>query len=208
MEVSDEPFALVEPAESEGKEEKSPPSRAKKIALSGLLAVTVVGLGFLAYAGWSVATEKDATLTAPDTIGTLKLDSSEEGRSTSDYLQSALAAEIGLDKAAGGIYTDGSANKILFFGGTALIWSPQSDLQTAFDLTADDSSPVTSLHDVDPGILGGEMKCGNTKVDETAMSVCGWADHGSIAMAMFPGRPNAESATLMVQIREAAQKRN
>jgi hypothetical protein len=208
VEISDEPFALVEPADPVA-EEKTPPSRAKKIVLSGLLAVTVAGLGFLSYVGWSVASEKDTTISTPEKIGNLTLDSSADGRSTADYLQSALAAEVGLDKGIGGVYAEGSTDKkVLFFGGTALIWSPKSDLKTAFDLIGDDSAPITALHDVDPGSLGGEMMCGNTKVDETTMTVCGWADHGSLAMAMLTGVPETESATLMRQLRDATQKRN
>ena len=58
------------------------------------------------------------------------------------------------------------------------------------------------------GKLGGTMKCGTTVTDDGNMSVCGWADHGSLALAMFPNRSQDESAKLLVQIRDASQKRN
>jgi len=40
------------------------------------------------------------------------------------------------------------------------------------------------------------------------MPVCGWADHGSLALAMFPGRSVDDSARLFVDIRSAAQTRH
>ena len=52
------------------------------------------------------------------------------------------------------------------------------------------------------------MKCGTTKSDGTDMPVCGWADHGSLALAMFPGRTETDSAKLLQDIRSAAQTRS
>ncbi|WP_067497102.1 hypothetical protein [Actinoplanes sp. TFC3] len=206
MEISAEPFALIEAADEEHEEQK-PRSRTKTIVLASLLAVALAGAGAIGYAGWRIAAEKDATLTAPQSVGNLKLDTSEQGKSTADYLQTALSAEVDLDNAVGGVYSDGSANDVLFFGGTTLIWTPGSDLETAFELISDDQGAVTGLHDVPAGKLGGTMKCGKTKTDDADMSVCGWADHGSLALAMFPGRPEPEAATLLQQIRDASQTR-
>jgi hypothetical protein len=39
------------------------------------------------------------------------------------------------------------------------------------------------------------------------MAVCGWADHGSIALMMFPGRAVDESGNLLRAIREEIQTR-
>ena len=47
------------------------------------------------------------------------------------------------------------------------------------------------------------MKCGTTKTDAGDLTVCGWADHGSLALAMFDNRSEAEAAPLMRQIRDA-----
>jgi hypothetical protein len=40
------------------------------------------------------------------------------------------------------------------------------------------------------------------------MTVCGWADHGSLAVAMFPGRGIDESAGLLRKMRDAMQRRD
>jgi hypothetical protein len=207
VEIAPEPFQLTEPVNEEP-EQKEPRSRTKTIVLGSLLAVTLASAGILGYAGWRISSQKDATLTAPPQIGTFKLDTSDNGRSTADYLQTALSAEVDLDEAVGAVYSAGDGKDVLFFGGTTLFWTPESDLDTAFELVSDDQGSVNGLHEVPAGPLGGTMKCGTTKSDGTDMPVCGWADHGSLALAMFPGRTEPDSAKLLQEIRSAAQERS
>ena len=77
----------------------------------------------------------------------------------------------------------------------------------SFSVVSDAQGAVTGLHQVPAGPLGGTMKCGTTKADGADMPVCGWADHGSLALAIFPGRSVDDSAKLFVDIRSAAQAR-
>ena len=207
MEIATDPFPLTEAA-GEEKEERKPRSRTKTIVLSAMLAVGLAGASVLGYVGWRIASQKDATLTVPANVAGFTIDSSDEGRNTAEYLQTALSADVQLDRAVGAVFTDGSANDILFFGGTTLFWTPEDDLVTAFNLVSDEQGSVTGLHDVPAGPLGGTMKCGTTKADDTDMPVCGWADHGSLALAMFPGRTVDDSAKLLGEIRSAAQTRH
>lgn len=183
-------------------------SRVRRLLLASLLAVTAAAVLALAYTGWRIGTQKDATLTTPATIGALRLDESEDGRSTADYLQTALAAEVELDKAVGAVYLDGSGKNVLFLGGTGLIWTPGSDLDTAFGLITDKQGAVEGLHEVDAGALGGTMKCGTTKSDTGDLTVCGWADHGSLALALFVDRSEPDSAALLREIRKTIQTRD
>jgi hypothetical protein len=213
--VESQPFEIGEPFElsvmgdeDDEPAESKPRSRARRIVMAVLLAIVVFGGGALAYAGWQIRSQKDATLSVPPTIGALRLDDSEDGKTTADYLQTALSAEVDLDKAVGAVYNDSSNHSILFFGGTTLIWSPEKDLDTAFGLISDNQGAVTGLHKVDAGKLGGTMKCGTTKSDDGTLAVCGWADHGSLALAMFPGRSESDSAKLLLDIRDATQKRS
>ncbi|MEV6601585.1 hypothetical protein AB0M36_32735 [Actinoplanes sp. NPDC051346] len=206
-EIAPEPFPLTEPAEQEAKD-NAPPSRAKTIVLRSLLAVSLLGAGIIGYAGWRIADQKDATLTVPPQVNGLALNTSENGRSTAEYLQTALSADVELDKAIGAVYSDGSGKDVLFFGGTTLLWTPENDLDTALELISDAQGAVVGLHDVSAGPLGGTMKCGTTKSDGVDMPVCGWADHGSLALAMFPGRTETDAAGLLRDIRGAAQTRH
>ena len=96
----------------------------------------------------------------------------------------------------------------MIFGGTTLIWQPERDLDRLFELVADDEGAVTDVREVPAGNLGGLMKCGTTKTEEGDLAVCGWSDHGSAVLAMFPGRTVDEAASLLRTIREAIQTRS
>jgi len=210
-----QPFEIGEPfgLSVSGDDDQSPEPEAgrrsplRRIVLLALLVVAVAALGTIGYTAWQMTSQKDATLSAPDTIGPLRLDKSDDGQQTADYLRTALDASVTLHQTVGGVYTDGSGQHILFFGGTATIWSPESQLDNAFALISDKQGAVTGLHQVDAGKLGGTMKCGTTKSDDGSLSVCGWADHGSLALAMFPNQPESVAAPLLRQIRDATQKR-
>lgn len=208
IEVGDGPFDLT------GTDETPPvakpaSSRTRTVVLSAMLAVSLAGATVIGYTGWRIASQKDATITAPKDVAGLVIDESDNGRQTAEYLATALSADVDFDQAVGAVYTDlGRADRgVLFFGGTTLIWTPGSDLDTAFELVADDQGAVTGLDDVSPGPLGGTMKCGSTRSDDGDITVCGWADHGSLALALFPNRPVNESAALMRTLRSAAQTR-
>ena len=207
--MSEAPIEIghVELTEEPPEEPSRPRSRLRLIVLSAVLVVAVAGAAVLAWSAYQIASQKDAKLTAPAQIGSLRLDDSDDGRSTADYLQTALAAEVDLDQAVGAVYRDGSGKNVLFFGGTTLFWTPESDLHTAFGLISDNEGAVTDLHEVPAGKLGGTAKCGTTKSEDGDLAVCGWADHGSLALAMFPSRPVSEAAPLLIQIREAAETR-
>ncbi|GGN87017.1 hypothetical protein GCM10010112_69200 [Actinoplanes lobatus] len=205
---SDNAFGLTAAESDDTDRPTKPRSRTRTIVLASLLAVTVAGAGTMAVFGWRINSQRNTTLATPTSIGSLTLDDSEEAAATADYLQTALSAEIPMTKAVGAVYTGADKKSVLFFGGTSLFWSPSSELGTAFDLVGDDQGAVTGISDVEAGDLGGTMKCGVTHSSEGDLTVCGWADHGSLALAMFPNRTPAEAAPLMLQIRSATQTRS
>jgi hypothetical protein len=209
--MSDSPIDIgpVERIEEPPAEASMSRRQIRRVLLIVLLVVAIAGLSVLGYTAWQISTQKDATLVAPAQVGTLSLDQTDDAKSTADYLQTALAAEVDLDKTVAGVYQDSAAadKDVLFFGGTTLFWTPENDLDTAFNLITDNQGAVTNLHDVSAGHLGGTMKCGTTKSDNGDLTVCGWADHGSLALAMFTDRTPADSATLLRQLREAAESR-
>src|SRR5690242_2248873 len=83
-----EPFDLT-PSVDEGDEQREGKSRSpiRRVILLALLVIALGGLGTLGYAAWQVGTQKNATLSTPDQIGTLRLDTSDDGQQTADYLQ-------------------------------------------------------------------------------------------------------------------------
>ncbi|WP_229076473.1 hypothetical protein [Actinoplanes sp. DH11] len=207
VEIAAGPFRLVETTDQEREQTTGSRRKIRTVLLIALLTITLAGAATLGYVAWQVNTQRHTTLSIPASIGNLKLDDSEEATSTADYLQSAISAEITMDKAVGGVYSGDDKKSVLFFGGTALFWTPDSELENAFTLLGDEEGSVTGIHEVDAGSLGGTMKCGSTTADGTPLSVCGWADHGSLAVAMFLDRPETEAAPLLREIRTATQTR-
>lgn len=186
------------------------PSRRRLIVLGALAVVGLAGAGVLGTAGMRISSQKDATLSPPEQVAGFRRDDSENARGTAEYLRDALAAEAQLDKTVGVIYTDpaDADRSVLLSGGTALIWTPGRDLDTIFGLLKDDAGQVTGIADYPAGDLGGELRCGVTTTADDESAVCGWGDHGSLALALFPGRTAAESAPIMLQFRNAIQKRS
>jgi hypothetical protein len=203
-----EPVDVTPPPDRDD-ESPRPRSRRRTIALGAVAAVGLVAVGGLGWFGSGILREKDATLATPERIGTFVRDDSERAKSTADDLRSAFEAGIDLDKSVGAVYTDpASANRsVLLFGGTTLLWSPEKDLDTLFGLMADDAGDVTDVRELEPGDLGGVLKCGKTTADGSDISVCGWADHGSVAIGLFPGRGQDEAGTLLRDVRAAVQSR-
>ncbi|MDW5327329.1 hypothetical protein [Plantactinospora sp. KLBMP9567] len=187
-----------------------PSSRRRKIVLGSVLAVTLAGAAVLGSVSWRILQQKDATLAAPVEVAGLTRDESEGARATIEYLRTAVNAEINFAESFGAVYADpaGPDRSVLLFGGTTLVWQPERDLDRLFDLASEEDSTVAGVHEVDAGVLGGVMKCGTAPIRDGQLVFCGWADHGSIAMGMFPGRSLDESAALLRDIRDTVQSRD
>ncbi|MCI4062222.1 hypothetical protein MRQ36_06420 [Micromonospora sp. R77] len=208
VELTDEPIRLSMREPDDGPERK-PRSRRGRVVLAFALAAGLAGAGALAAGGWRVLQQKDTRVGTPAAVAGLTRDDSDRARSTADYLRDGFAADIDLDRSFGTVYSDPADPKrsVLIFGGTTLLWQPERDLDSLFGLMADETGKVTGLHEVTAGRLGGVMKCGRTAGDGGDFAVCGWADHGSVVIAMFPGRSVDDSATLLRRLREGMQTR-
>lgn len=172
---------------------------------AGIAAAITLGPSYL-----RILDQKDATLATPERAAGLTLDDTEPARGTADYLRTALAADLGLDNTVGGVYTDPDApsRSVIFVGGTTLLRSPEKDLDRALSLLSDEASAVTGVRSFPSGELGGVLKCGTTTADGSALTVCGWADHGSIALVLFPDRSIDDSASLLRDMRIEIQHRD
>lgn len=211
VELTEEPIQLSTRDTGGDPEERSGGwSRRRKIGWTVALVVGLAGAGVLGVGGWRVAQQKDTRLTSPERVAGLTRDDSERAKSTADYLRSGLAADIDLDRSFGTVYRDPADDKrsVLVFGGTTLLWQPERDLDSLFGLMSDETGAVTGLREVPAGKLGGVMKCGSTSGEGGDFAVCGWADHGSVVMAMFPGRSVTDAGTLLADLRTEMQSRN
>ena len=151
--------------------------------------------------------QSDTTIKSPGKVGGFTLDTSDGAKDAAEYIRDAIASEVSLDSSYGLIYHEGDTNAILV-AGTARIWKPDASLKAAFDVVTDEKGGVRDVQDVNPGPLGGTMRCGVTKVDDADLSVCGWADNGSLGVALFSARSAADSAKAMLDLRNAVEHRD
>jgi hypothetical protein len=117
-------------------------------------------------------------------------------------LSAALTGEIDLDTAVAAFYLDPTDEErlVLLAGGTGALRHPAEALDDAFG-QAGTGMTITGVSDVDAGPMGGTARCGETTMEEMVAAVCGWADHGSVVLAIFLNRPASEGAGLLRDIR-------
>src|SRR5688572_26394991 len=118
------------------------------LALVGLAGVTVVGV-----AGARIIQQKDAVLSPPDSLGSLVRDRSVNANDTATDLGTALAAGIELKDRMSVVYKDRDSDdrSVFLFGGTALLFSPEKDLDEVLRLIGQPAGD--GMREVDSGEL-------------------------------------------------------
>lgn len=205
-------FKLQHPEEEEQSATRSRRPAALKIAMAVLGAVAIALAITTGPAIVRIFKQKDATLHMPDQVSDLKRDDSPLAKEHASDLVAILQAQISdLKSSVGAVYEGPSgdaSHSIMIFGGTTLLWNPERELDTVLAFISESGEDsLKELAAVEPGPLAGVMKCGTTQMDDSPMAICGWADHGSIAVALFPGRSTSDAANLMRSLRSAAEKR-
>lgn len=190
-----------------------PPKKGKGLKIT----FSIIGAVFLICAIaacvflYPVFSEGSAHVSAPATLpGDLKKDDSAEMQKVVDEMESDLRNDVGsVDEVAAGIYSSGDPQKlVIIVAATSTILFPDSELDDAFKGFNDSSNAgLTTQTEYDAGKFGGKLKCSTGTSDEVKMTLCAWADHGSVGIGVFINRDSAESAAMFVQIREAVQTR-
>jgi hypothetical protein len=149
--------------------------------------------------------EYPATINLPQTVaGLTKVDNAELNKTANDTALQ-IKNDTNADSAVAGYYApSGDMTKAVgLIGATGRITDPEGELDDAFA----GEMAVSGVQDVDAGPLGGDMRCGNTANNGQALTVCGWADGGSLMLGIFANRSLTDSATLFRQIRGEILKR-
>jgi hypothetical protein len=178
-------------------------------SLATLLAALAVTGFVLGPTVWQVVREGNAALTPPRQLADMSIAQNDKVTDTVEYMRTAVGARVALKQTVGAVYVGpgGDGRAVIFVGGTGVLWSPERNLDRLFTLVSDDEGSVDGVRAQQSGPLGGVLKCGTTNTGGAPMAVCGWADHGCVAIALFPGRTIEESASLMLELRGNAQRR-
>ncbi|GAA2625686.1 hypothetical protein GCM10010399_66450 [Dactylosporangium fulvum] len=156
---------------------------------------------------YPVFSESGAHVTAPPTLpGKLTKQDDRDMQKLVDQMENDLKTGLGTtDEVAVGIYSDGDLDKIVVLVAAAsVILFPDTELDNAFK----GFSTLGASTEYDPGKWGGTLKCATGTSDNTKMTMCAWADHGSLGIGVFNNRGESESAALFRDIRDIVQSRS
>ncbi|MDG6108136.1 hypothetical protein Daura_45870 [Dactylosporangium aurantiacum] len=161
-----------------------------------------------------VSQQSDTTVSTPPQVGPFTLFSTDDATQTAEYVRDAVVTQVSLDKSVGAIYRDqngpSEVRTVILVAGTGRIWKPERSLEAAFKAVAGPDpgdAGIRDVHDVDAGELGGVARCGEIVDKDGSMAVCGWADNGSLGVALFPGRQMTDAEKALLQLRPAVEKR-
>jgi hypothetical protein len=148
--------------------------------------------------------EGNAKLSTPQTVAGLQLSTNDQLKAAAEQMKTQMNQDVkNATSSIGAFYSDPSdPTKIVMIAGvTGTVADPNKELNDAFSSMGTGGLPVSNIHDVDPGSLGGSAKCGEGSTQGQPLVVCAWADHGSLAMIVFFNRDAASSEPLFRQIR-------
>jgi hypothetical protein len=127
--------------------------------------------------------EKTITLVEPAKLGGRPKLTDPQFADAAKGLKESLASAPGATDAVGGMWGDPSDQDIVMAAAAkAPIKDPKREISGLMMGAGVGGMKLTGLADVDPGPLGGEAKCGNTKMEGVQMAVCLWTDNGSFGM--------------------------
>ncbi len=163
------------------------------------------GCGGFWYARPYLSDQYPATLSTPDQVAGLARSAESGLEDAAVQMAATMSGEMSFAEQIAAVYVDEAApdRAVALWGGTALLRDPQARLDDAFRDAAAGGFPAVEPQEVEPGPPGGVARCGRGNVPELPMTVCGWADHGSLVMLVFLSRDLEESGSLLRDFRAA-----
>jgi hypothetical protein len=191
----------------------TPPAPQKSSKTSLFIAIGVVVVLLIAGAiGYVVflaptAAERNAHVSTPDTIGTLKKSTDPDKITLAQSILNDVKSGSEDVKESVAAYYDDTQNPdepVFIVAATGDISDPSQGLDDFFKGVGE----VTNIHSVDAGPpSGASAKCGAQTQSGLTVTFCAWADHGSLGVAGFVGRDAAASESLFRQIHAAVLTR-
>lgn len=150
-----------------------------------------------------------ASIAIPDrAAGLVRLDDANSRRVVAERRLRVQAEYLLVDSTFAAVYAEPETgdNRVVLFGATRFVLDPGGDLTRGLPRLT--RLTFTSVRTLDAGPLGGELQCGTARDGGANVVACGWADHGSVAVAVFPGRSVEDSAQTLRALRAATTSRS
>jgi hypothetical protein len=168
-----------------------------------MLTLLTVGCccGCPAYFGKPIWDQYPAKVALPGQVADLSLRQNASSIRTAQQLkQDMRTAHLLAENTFAGVYTDPNGKAVTIFGATGLQLSPDKDLDAEITrLTG--TYQLTEVQSVNTNTPGEYQRCATGQANGTPVVLCAWADHGSIASALFTRRSMNDSAQLLSDLR-------
>ena len=149
---------------------------------------------------WPALRQYPVNAVLPQSFADLKLRDDSTGRRAADRLAEQLQEAGAEGEPFAGVYSDARGKRLTVFGVTGWRFTPGSDVSAQLDRLTDELG-LTGVQSFDVGESGVHQRCGTGRLDGTAVVVCAWADHGSLATVVLTRRSVADSADLVARLR-------
>lgn len=152
--------------------------------------------GVPAYFAWPAARQYPVSASLPQSVADLDLRDDQASRRAVERLTEQLSgSNLMQGEAFAAVYGDGKGKRVTVFGTTGLRLTPESDVEAELAHLSD-AYKIKDIVPYDLGETGAHERCGVGRQSGNAVVVCAWADHGSLAAAVFTRRSVDESAAL------------
>ena len=188
-----------------------PPPRRRRRGRKLLTFALITGVlccGVPAYFAWPAAHQYPVTADLPAQVKDLSLrDDSTSQRALDKLTRQLQDSNLAGQRVFGGVYADGNGKRVTVFGTTGLRVTPKQDVEAEL-------SHLTGTYDIgdvesfDLGETGAHERCGVGRAGGSAVVICAWADHGSLATVLLTRRNVSESAQLVADLRSEVLSRS
>jgi hypothetical protein len=153
--------------------------------------------------------EGSAKVSAPTRVAGFDKVDDADLNAEADKLRADIKSKTGASSAVAGYWGPGGGKTKMFFALAVakFLLRPDREIKSAFDEMSSGGLAVNDIHDYPTGPLGGLVQCGSGTAEKVPVSVCAWADHGSLGIAGFYNRDVNDSAKLFLSVRNDMQTR-
>jgi hypothetical protein len=164
--------------------------------------------GCPAYFGQPMWDQYPASVTLPAQVSDLRLrDDTASTRAADRLKRDVRSAHLFAENTFAALYADGAGKRVTVFGTTGFRFSPESDLESELTRLTD-RYKIQDVEPVDARSRGEHVRCGVGRDSGNTVAVCAWADHGSLATALFTRRSVDDSAALLEDLRTTLVSRD
>lgn len=138
----------------------------------------------------------------PSEVRDLELLDNQDSTAAAEQLKQEVRARNLLSggEAFAGVYGDPNGKRVVIFGSTGFRLSPESAVENEFTRLQDEYG-IIAMESMPTGVRGEYRSCGMARVNGDQVVVCTWADHGSLATALFTRLSVADSSDLLTTLR-------